>query len=164
VIHGDLRWDNCQVVVASAPRRPRVQFVDWETAGVGDPSWDIGSILAECLSTWLLSAPVTRDAPPDDFLRLARLPLEGTRPAMRAFWAAYVARRRWDDDTASQWLRRSMQHAGARLVQTACEETQGRLRVPANIVYMLQLSANVIERPVEAASVLLGLAADRVTP
>ena len=158
VIHGDLRLDNCQLVaIAVRGRPPRVQFVDWEMGGVGDPAWDIGSIFAECLSAWLLSAPATRDSAPDDFLRLSRLPLQGIRPAMRAFWRSYVGRRQWDAETAAQWLERSVQYAGARLIQTACEEMQGRLRVPANVIYMVQLSWNVIERPREAATVLLGV-------
>ena len=70
VIHGDLRWDNCQLASsASDVHGPRVQFVDWEMAGVGDPCWDAGTVFSECLSTWLRSTPVTRETPPEDFLR-----------------------------------------------------------------------------------------------
>ena len=69
---------------------PRVQFVDWEMAGVGDPCWDAGTVFSECLSTWLRSTPVTRETPPEDFLPLAGFPLRRMQPAMRSFWRSYA--------------------------------------------------------------------------
>ena len=96
VIHGDLRWDNCQLT-SSAPdvQRPRVQFVDWEMAGVGDPCWDAGTVFSECLSTWLRSTPVTRETPPEDFLPLAGFPLRQDA-AGDALLLALVAVRRME--------------------------------------------------------------------
>jgi hypothetical protein len=156
VIHGDLRWDNCQVASGNA-RRPHVQFVDWEMGGIGDPCWDVGTVFSECLSTWLLSTPVTRETAPDDFLPLARFPLRKMQPAMRAFWRSYVRRMAVDDSVSTEWLRRSVQYAGARLIQTAYEGMQRETRLTANVIYMLQLSLNVMDRPSEAAAILLGI-------
>lgn len=158
LIHGDLRWDNCQVVHRTAGGGPRVQFVDWEMAGLGDPRWDVGTVFSDCLSAWLLSAPVTANTAPAEFLSLARHPLRAMQPAMRAFWRAYVRRMELDRATATDWLARCVQYAGARLVQAAYEDMRGAARLAASVVYMLQLSANVVERPLEAAGVLLGIA------
>lgn len=158
LIHGDLRWDNCQVVHRTAGGGPRVQFVDWEMSGLGDPRWDVGTVFSECLSAWLLSAPATANTAPAEFLSLARHPLRAMQPAMRAFWRAYVRRMEMDRATATDWLARCVQYAGARLVQTAYEDMRGAARLAASVVYMLQLSANVMERPLEAAAVLLGIA------
>ena len=44
VIHGDLRADNVMVTADG------VVFIDWETAGRGDPAWDVGALLAEVLT------------------------------------------------------------------------------------------------------------------
>jgi hypothetical protein len=166
VIHADLRWDNCQVVGTSADvDGPRIQFVDWEMAGLGDPCWDVGTVFSECLSTWLLSTPVTRDTAPGDFLPLARFPLRKMQSAMRSFWRSYVRRMALDDRAAAEWLRRSVQYAGARLIQTAYEVMQREIRLTANVIYMLQLSLNVMERPLEAAAILLSIPTESsVTP
>ena len=157
VIHGDLRWDNCQVATSTSARHPHVQFVDWEMGGVGDPCWDVGTVFSECLSAWLLSTPVTRESAPADFLPLARFPLRRMQPAMRAFWRSYVRRMALDDRAAAEWLCRSVQYAGARLIQTAYEGMHRHTRLTANVIYMLQLSLNVMERSSEAAAILLSI-------
>lgn len=161
VVHGDLRWDNCQVVPESLDAAPRVQFVDWEMAGIGDPRWDVGTVFSECLSEWLLSAPATSETPPGDFLPLARSPLRAMQPAMRSFWRAYVRGMKLDRATAADWLARSARYAGARLVQHAYEAMQGSFRLNANTIYLLQLSLNIIDRPLEAVALLLGIPAER---
>ena len=43
LVNHDMKWDN---VVVSADR---VVLVDWEMAGLGDPAWDLGCLLAEHL-------------------------------------------------------------------------------------------------------------------
>src|SRR5262249_54521831 len=87
LIHGDVKADN---VIAFAPgtsrRKTRLALVDWEMAGWGDACWDVGSVFGEYLATWLLSMPITGEAPPERFVDLARYPLEAIQPAIRAFW------------------------------------------------------------------------------
>jgi len=46
VIHGDLKGDN----ILCAPQGPMV--VDWELAGTGPVSWDVGSIIASAIAIW----------------------------------------------------------------------------------------------------------------
>lgn len=45
LVHGDLKWDNCRLNETSRP--PRVRVIDWEMAGLGDPAWDLGCVVAE---------------------------------------------------------------------------------------------------------------------
>src|SRR5436190_18080502 len=91
LIHGDLRWDNCHVAEpASDGRRMQIKFVDWETGGFGDPCWDVGTVFSQCLVFWLLSTPLTRDTPPEEFAALARFPLRKMQPALRSFWRSYA--------------------------------------------------------------------------
>ncbi|HEX2462067.1 MAG TPA: phosphotransferase [Vicinamibacterales bacterium] len=157
VIHGDARWDNCRVTWIDAVRRPSVHFVDWELGGVGDPRADIGMVFGECLSTWLQSIPLVRDAAAADSLPPARVPLSAMQPAMRAFWRAYVRRMALDAVSASEWLYAAMRYAGSRLVQAMYEELQGVSRLPATAIYAVQLTINISARPRDAAAVLLGL-------
>ena len=91
-MHGDLRWDNCLAFApAGRRRRTRVLLVDWEFAGPGRPAYDVGTVLAEYLRSWVGSIPILEPANPVDSPAQAARPLQRMRPAMQAFWAAYAA-------------------------------------------------------------------------
>jgi Phosphotransferase enzyme family len=160
VIHGDFRWRNCLVVrhedrIASAP--PQLKIVDWELAGIGDPAWDVGTFFCEYLNAWLSSVPIPSVANPDRFLDLATAPLHEMHQSVRSFWHSYVTTR-FCGDQGSEWmLIAACRNAGARLIQTACEELQQEGELTAKAIAMLQLAENVLARPREAAARLLGI-------
>jgi aminoglycoside phosphotransferase (APT) family kinase protein len=156
--HADVKWLN--VILCAAPgssRRTRIKLVDWELARLGDPCWDTGSVFGEYLTFWLLSIPVTGDAPPDRFLDLARYPLDRMRGAMRAFWLEYIRRMDLSAEQADEWLLRSTRYAASRLLQTAYEQGHASNRLTGNIVCLLQLAFNILQRPEQAAFSLLGI-------
>jgi aminoglycoside phosphotransferase (APT) family kinase protein len=159
VIHVDVKWDNC---LLSRPEgrgsRLAIRIIDWETASLGDPCWDIGSALSQYLSTWVFSIPVTGQAPPEDFPALARYPLEDMQPALRACWHAYARAMRLAGPIETAWLSRTVRYAAARLVQSALEAAQMSLQLTSSLVLHLQLAENMLRRPHEAAVHLLGLA------
>jgi aminoglycoside phosphotransferase (APT) family kinase protein len=156
--HADVKWLN--VILCAAPgskRRTQIKLIDWELARVGDPCWDAGSVFGEYLTFWLLSIPVTGDAPPDRFLNLARYPLDRMRPAMRAFWLEYIRRMDLSPAEADEWLLRSTRFAASRLLQTAYEQGHASNRLTGNIVCLLQLAFNILQRPDDACFTLLGI-------
>jgi thiamine kinase-like enzyme len=157
-IHGDVKADN---VIAFAPntsgRKTRLALVDWEMAGRGDTCWDVGSVFGEYLATWLLSMPITGEAAPERFVELARYPLEAIQPAIRAFWHAYVRRMGFDATMSHHRLTRSIRYAAARLVQTCYESSQTTTHLMGTTHCMLQLSLNILQRPLEATIHLLGI-------
>ncbi len=158
LIHFDLRWDNCIVLPQSIDgSNVRLKIVDWELAGLGDPCWDIASIFADYLSFWLLSIPITGETPPDQFVELARFPLERIQPALRSFWRSYDDCMELDAATSNEWLLRTTKYAAARLIQTAFEQTQFATQLTGNIVCLMQVSLNILRRPQEAIVHLLGV-------
>lgn len=158
-IHSDLRWDNCIVHPPQARGgRARVQIVDWELARVGDPAWDIGTIFAEHLSAWIQSAPLSEKTPPESFLKFAQHPLERMQPAICGFWNAYSLQRpEANTETRHAFFLRAVRFAGARLVQTAFEAVQSASTATPSAVLLLQLCENILSRPSEAGSQLLGI-------
>ena len=155
LIHGDARWDNWLALEApTSRRRTRVVMIDWELAGGGDPCLDLGAVLGEYLISWLDSIPVVDTRDPGRLVRHARRPLSRMRPAMRAFWAAYLDASGRDAEKRS--LRRAVRFAGVRLLQSAAERAQDASELRAGIVHALQLGANLIGRPDEATLRLLG--------
>jgi aminoglycoside phosphotransferase (APT) family kinase protein len=158
VIHGDLRWENCVVLPGRGSAASAVQLVDWEFARIGDPDWDVGSMLANYLSTWLLSIPTVGDgADMPAVVPLAALPIERMQPAVGTFWAAYAAATKLAPAESGSRLLRAVRYAGARLVQTAYEQSQPRPEVTEHVVRLLQASLNIMRRPHEAAAQLLAI-------
>jgi hypothetical protein len=157
LIHHDMKWENCLVSLDGFGSRPiRPAIIDWELAGPGDPLWDVGAVFSEYLSCWVLSMPLTPGTAPERLPELAQLPLGNMQPAMRGFWETYYRSmepgKPWKND-----LVRAANYAGARLVQTAIEQAQSLASLAGSSVYLLQLSLNILRRPMEAAVQLLGI-------
>jgi aminoglycoside phosphotransferase (APT) family kinase protein len=152
LVHGDPRWDNILL-----SRRGDLTVVDWELSTLGDPCWDLGCVLVEHVNFWLGSVPITACTLPDDLVAKTRAPLVRVRASLAAFWQAYITARRWNARTARRALIKCVEFAGARLVQSAIEQTQGSTSLNALAVYQVQLAANLLLRP-QAAAELLGLA------
>ena len=153
-IHGDLRWANILVQVHDVETLGMIRIIDWEMAGLGDPCWDVGTVLSEFVAFWALSIPVVGGEP---YEGLAKCPIEDMQPAMRAFWESYAEAMEFDRATARERLIKSVRFAGARLIQTAYERTQTMTHLTPHIYLLLQLSLNIMEGPEDAAEGLLGI-------
>jgi aminoglycoside phosphotransferase (APT) family kinase protein len=159
VIHGDVRWDNCLALRGSGSSRwTRLQLIDWELCGPGDPGFDIGAFFGEYLRAWLQSIPIADHRDPGRLLEHARLPLRRMRPALRAFWAGYTLDRGTTSTELSATLRRSTRFAAVRLITAALEEAQSFAELRARALYQLMLSENIVRRPHEAID-MFGLGA-----
>lgn len=158
IVHQDIKWDNCLVFARpGSKRKTRLKLVDWELASLGDPCWDVGSVFNDYLSFWLFSMPITGESPPNRFMELSRYPLENMQPAIRSFWKAYVQRMGLDAATAYLWLLSAVRYAAAKMIQTGFEHMQRSVQLTSNVVSLLQLSLNVVQRPQEALVHLLGI-------
>jgi hypothetical protein len=154
-IHGDLKWDNC-LLADGADGRPDLKIVDWEFAGLGDPGWDTGAVFQVYLSWWIGSIPPAADDSSPPPVEQATYPLEAMQPAMRAFWAAYLAQAQ-PDEPAADLLKRSAQYGAARLIQSAYEAMTYAPGLEPRAVAMLQVAANMLENPEDAIRYLLAL-------
>lgn len=158
VIHGDIRWDNLLAVRGGDSKRwTRLQLIDWELCGVGDPAVDIGAFFGEYLHAWLQSIPIMDPQDPGRLLAHARLPLRRMRPALRAFWHAYTQHSPVTATELSRSLRRAICFAAMRLLMAALEEAQTFDEPTARVLYLVPLSQNILRRPYEASAYLLGL-------
>lgn len=154
LIHQDVKWDNCLVAADG-----RVCLVDWEVAVAGDPHWDLGSALSQYLRFWLFSIPVTGSEPPARFPALARYPLDAMKEALRACCDGYARARDGSAAPPDEALRLTVAYAGARLIQTAFEVAQFDQKLDSAAILHLQLGANLMQRPEDAAERLLELTA-----
>jgi hypothetical protein len=109
------------------------------------------------LSFWIRSIPITGEASLDRHEELARYPLAKMQPAIRSFWRAYATNIDRSPDNVQERLLRATRFAAARLVQTAVETLQYAVNVPPNVVCLLQLSVNMLQRPSDASRDILGI-------
>jgi Ser/Thr protein kinase RdoA (MazF antagonist) len=154
LIHQDLKWDNCLVT-----EDDHLHLIDWEIAVAGDPYWDLGSALSQYLTFWLFSIPVTGSEPPARFPALARFPLDAMKDALRACCEGYATAAEDPERSAEEVLRHTVAYAGARLIQNAFEASQFAQRLDSAAILHLQLGANLLQRPEDAAEQLLELTA-----
>jgi len=153
VVHGDPRWENCLVVAApGSRRRTRLLLVDWELAGRGAAAFDLGTVLAEYLYIWVGSIPIADPTDPGRLVALARAPLWRMQPAIGTFWSSY---RRARPQAPS--LRRVIELAAVRLLQTAVERAEGLATPSAHTVTLVQLADNMLRQPEHVALSLMGL-------
>lgn len=156
LVHGDVKWSNALVVGAGTPQES-VKLIDWESAAVGDPSWDVGSALSQYLSFWLFSIPLTGGEAPERFPELAAYPLDAMKPALGACWVAYADAAGIAGSEVERQLTRAVEMAAARLVQVAFEASQEQQQLLSSVVLHLQLAHNLLVRPREAPAELLGI-------
>jgi aminoglycoside phosphotransferase len=153
IVHGDLRWDNCMVVAApGSGRRNRLLLVDWELAGRGIASFDIGTALAEYLSAWVGSIPMPDPRDPSRFVDHARYPLASMRPAIHTLWTTYRSAR-----NRPPTLAHVVELAAVRLLQAALEHARQSDELSAHVVVVAQLGAHLLTDPEGTALALLGL-------
>lgn len=155
LIHMDVRWSNWLVPDPAAPKSASgIKLLDWETACLGDPRWDVGCALSDNLVWWALQVPETGG----EVSR--RSDGNATRimhRAIGAFWRQYYQTAGVGVAERTQFLYTSLQYAAARLIQSAYERLQQAGTVDRFGVSLLQLSANVFQYPDAAVDRLCGL-------
>jgi hypothetical protein len=158
LIHGDLKWDNCVVYRTNGNGEDLgFKIVDWELADFGDSRWDVGAILQAYLCFWIMSIPANSEMSPAQFVEMAQYPLEDMQPAIGAFWKAYLETLQVEGPKAEELLQTCVKYGAARMIQTAYEYMQYSPQITASALYLLQVSLNILKRPNEAISHLLGM-------
>ncbi|GAA4186193.1 hypothetical protein GCM10022288_09330 [Gryllotalpicola kribbensis] len=88
VIHGDVAEDNVQCTESTEAREP-VVLVDWESAGYGDPRWDVGCLVGEFLGTWLLGLDFRDGTALTEWIENSAIPFTDVLGEIRAGLAGY---------------------------------------------------------------------------
>jgi aminoglycoside phosphotransferase (APT) family kinase protein len=156
LIHMDVRWSNWLVAHQRASKGASgIKLLDWETACIGDPRWDVGCALSDTLMWWALQAPETGGEV--SRRRVSGDATQAMHGAIRVFWRRYCETARVEITERAPFLHRSLQYAGARLIQSAYERLQQAHNLDRFGVSLLQLSANILQFPEAAVERLCGL-------
>jgi len=153
LMHGDMRLENC-ILVHSSTGAPNLKIVDWELADLGDPCWDVGSIVQAFLATHIISIP-----PREGKLSLSALLMHSSlthlQPAIRSFWQSYTGELRNPKESNGIVFERCLNYGAARMVQSAYESMQFTPHLSRNALHLLEVSSDILTKPTRAAEQLL---------
>ncbi len=114
---------------------------------LGDPAWDLAGALQDFLALWISSMPLSDGSTSEEMTARARVPLDDLRAASRALWHGYRAAAGLDGVEASGLLRRAVDFAAVRLIQSAYEISAESDHLFGPPVLLLQISANLLADP-----------------
>ncbi len=151
LMHGDMRLENC-ILSHDSNGKPGLKIIDWELADLGDPAWDVGSILQA-----VLSAHITSITPRQEQLTLRALLMDSAvidvKPAIESFWQSYE--RELQRAENSNPFERCLSYGAARMVQSAYEYMQFSPELSRNAQHLVEVSADILANPPAAADLLL---------
>ncbi|MBC8067424.1 MAG: phosphotransferase [Deltaproteobacteria bacterium] len=157
-VHCDIKADNLLLVGDVAGTGAiDVRVVDWELVQLGDPGWDVGAMFKDFVMHWILSMPISKQMTSARMMDAAIHPLTGFQAGLRALWRAYQGASELHATESNDLLLRSSGYAAAWLVQSAYESAQRASELGNHEVMMLQVAANVLADPAEAALRLFGV-------
>ena len=134
-----------------------LRIIDWERWAWGDPTHDVGTVVAQFLKLWLHSLTVNRDIDIQLALRLAGTPLEHVQPSLVAFIQSYVAHMPGLLDRFPDFLSRVMKFTGITLI----DNIQTRLRhhdpFGNTEVCMFQVAGRLLCHPAPSIQTVFGL-------
>ncbi|MEO1146357.1 MAG: phosphotransferase, partial [Cyanobacteria bacterium J06638_22] len=164
LIHNDLRFANLLVQHQwETPDREysekdaaSIRVIDWEKWRWGDPTFDLGRLVAEYLKRWLSSLMASQDVPIEQALGLATTPLEQVQPSIqqlvRGYWREFPAvTQRFPD-----FLSRVMRFAGWGLIESLRAHVY-YYDFPGNVgICQLQVAKSLLCDPDAAMPVVFG--------
>lgn len=158
IIHRDVKWSNLLVRMAPNAVAPQhLWLVDWELAGPGDATWDVGSAFHSQLADAIHLA-ATGAASAAELAGRFGTALPTVQAEVRALWSAYASTRPLETGARKDFLRRAALASGARLLQSAYEWSYDQPTVPRAAAAALQLALNVLRDADGALVTLLGVA------
>lgn len=147
LIHGDIKPANF-LLNADALQTSNydLRLIDWETADIGDPCWDLAAVFQSYLFYWVMHEPQAGQSAQGQY----GFALDTMQPSMHQFWKTYVGLMEWTDDEARTNLLKTVGYCALKLIHTCYESIQQAPSMNTHTARMLQLSLNMLRLPEEA--------------
>lgn len=150
LIHGDITLADLLCAAGPEEEHP-VTVVRWETAGRGDPRWDVGCLVAEFLWAWLGRAELVADEGLDAWTVPADPPFGAVRAEIAAAVDGYAAEHAVSPGDRRQWIR----YAGFALVRRVFTAALTCPALPPRALDHLQMAGQLLRRPELSGEMLL---------
>jgi hypothetical protein len=150
LVHGDVTFADLLCAADPEDDDP-VTVLRWETAGRGDPRWDVGCLIAEFLWAWLCRAELLADEGLDAWTVPADPPFGAVREEICAAVDGYAGQRPVSPGDRRQWIR----FAGFALVRRVFAATHTSPALPPRALDHLQMAGQLLRRPELSGEMLL---------
>lgn len=152
--HGDIKPANFLINQnALQTSRYDLRLIDWETADIGDPCWDVAAIFQSYLFYWVMYEPLAGQSAGANY----GFPLDLMQPSMRQFWQTYAGLMDWTADEARANLLKTVGYCALKLIHTCYESIQQATAMTPHTARMLQLSLNMLRAPEDAIRTVLSI-------
>jgi Phosphotransferase enzyme family len=163
--HNDLKLNNILLSLNwEADVNQSIRLIDWERCAWGDPSVDLGTLLASYLQMWLYSIVTGKTMAIEESLRLATIPLQLLQPSLATLVTAYLAEFPEILAYRPDFLRRVMQFCGFGLIRSIQATLQHEKRFGNPGICMLQVAKSLLCRPEASMQTILGVQASSLYP
>lgn len=164
VTHNDLRLENILVRSGTCDVDSKiVRFIDWEACSWGDPSYDLGTLVAEYLRIWLASVVIDPSLGWEESLDLAMIPLESLYPSLLNLVRSYLSAFPRILEYRRDFILRTLQFAGLVLIR----QQQARLLSHRSFnragIVTLQLAKTLITQPQPSVKTVFGITEAELT-
>ncbi|WP_338871006.1 phosphotransferase [Spirosoma sp. SC4-14] len=155
--HGDIKPANFLINQdALTTGHYSLRLIDWETADIGDPCWDVAAIFQSYLYYWIYHEPLPGNTDQNPYASYG-FSLETMQPSMQLFWQTYVRQMDWSAEEAQTNLQKIIGYCALKLIHTCYETIQQAPAMPPHSARLLQLSLNMLRSPDEAIGSVLGI-------
>lgn len=169
--HNDLTLNNILLSIdwtlasqAKTSTNSMVRLIDWECSAWGDPTYDLGTLIASYLQLWLSSLITSKAIAIDESLRMATTPLECLQPSLAAVAIAYFAHFPEVLERCPNFLRRVMQFSGLALIEQLLSMIQYQKTFGNRGICMLQVAKTLLCRPEQSIVSVFGIDASGLIP
>lgn len=154
LVHNDAKFNNFLIGYEAEKKSFQfIKLIDWELADIGDPLWDVASVMQNYLTLWLnTDLPATQQ---NEYIK--KISLDQVQPCLQQFWQQYVFQMKWPAMHAKTALIKATCFCALKLMHTCFETTPFTRTLQPLTVKMLQMSLNILRSPEDAALKLLGI-------
>jgi Phosphotransferase enzyme family len=143
------RWeqlDNCLI-----------RLIDWEACGWGDPTFDLGILLASYLRIWLSSLIVDPTLEIEESLNLAMIPLEALQPSILTLIRAYLDAFPMILEYHRDFIVRVVKFAGLALIQQIQHKIECQKSFDNSNLCMLEVAKSLLTMPEQSVLTIFGI-------
>lgn len=154
LVHNDAKLNNFLAGYDHENNRINfVKLIDWELADIGDPLWDLASVMQNYLTLWITTdIPEQQNNP-----YIKKITLQQVQPCLQQLWQRYAQQMKWTPQQVQTSLQKTICYCALKLVHTCFETTAQSPVLQPVTVKMLQTSINILRSPAEAAVKLFGI-------
>ncbi|KAF3886010.1 MULTISPECIES: phosphotransferase [Nostocales] len=156
--HNELRLDN--ILLHSKWEQLDnclVRLIDWEACAWGDPSFDLGTLVADYLAIGLESLVVDPSLDLDESLHLSAVPFDILQPSILALIQAYLDTFPTILEQRNDFLLRTVQFAGLALLHKIDEKIKQHRYFDNSGICTFQIARSLLTKPQESVMTVFGV-------